>query len=90
MKETTSEHIARDIREGRFPQRSVPQQVATKGPTCGPFMVERHNNDDGSIAYEIWTTDMKLRVVRMCDDDNKNAMADAELICKLLNNQHPE
>lgn len=26
--ETTSEHIARDIREGRFPQRSEPQMVS--------------------------------------------------------------
>lgn len=26
--ETTSEHIARDIREGRFPQRSEPQLIA--------------------------------------------------------------
>lgn len=26
--ETTSEHIARDMREGRFPERSEPQMVA--------------------------------------------------------------
>lgn len=66
------------------------QRRRARGATLGPFMVERHDNDNGSIAYEIWTTDMKHRLVRMCDDDNKNAKADSELICKLLNNQHPE
>ena len=59
------------------------------GPTRGPFTVERHDNDCGSIAYEIWTEDMKARVLRMVDDDNPNAKADAELIAFLLNNQHP-
>jgi hypothetical protein len=58
--------------------------------TQGPFMVERHDNDDGSIAYELWTTDMKKRIFRVRDDDNKNAKADAEYIAYLLNNQHPE
>lgn len=62
----------------------------TRGATLGPFMVERHNNDDGSIAYELWTRQMQKRLFSMRDDDNKNAKADAELICKLLNNQHPE
>lgn len=33
-KETTSEHIARDMREGRFPERSEPQEVpAASTPT---------------------------------------------------------
>lgn len=57
--------------------------------TRGPFTVERHDNQDGSIAYEIWTHDLQSRVLRMRDDDNKNAKADAELIAHLLNNQHP-
>jgi hypothetical protein len=60
------------------------------GETKGPFMVERHDNEDGSIAYEIWTYDMNKRVASICDDDNPQAKADAELIVKLLNNQRPD
>lgn len=59
------------------------------GPTKGPFTLERHDNEDGSIAFEVWSTNMKWRVLRMVDDDNPNAKADAELITFLLNNQHP-
>ena len=33
--ETTSENIARDMREGRFPQRSEPQQVETPDDIVG-------------------------------------------------------
>ncbi len=32
--ETTSEHIARDMREGRFPERSEPQMVADPAATA--------------------------------------------------------
>jgi hypothetical protein len=60
------------------------------GATLGPFVVERHDNDDGSIAYELWTANLHHRVFRMRDDDNPNAKNDAELICKLLNNQRPD
>ena len=49
--ETTSEHIARDMREGRFPERSEPQMVADLAaatpelktcPFCGCDLVTRH------------------------------------------------
>lgn len=65
-------------------------QTNERSPTRGPFSVERHDNDDGSIAYEIWTHNFEDRVLRMVDNDNPRAKADAELICKLLNNQHPD
>ena len=33
--ETTSEHVARDMREGRFPQRSEPRQVTEPSDVVG-------------------------------------------------------
>lgn len=57
--------------------------------TQGPFMVERHDRNDGVIVYELWTADYKELVLSIADDFNSKAKADAELICHLLNNQHP-
>lgn len=50
------------------------------------WRVERQDNEDGSIAYEIWTVDMEHRVGRFVDDDNRYARRDAEHIVALHNN----
>lgn len=63
-----------------------------KGVTPRPWYVERHDQDDGSINYEIWsvftgadgTTDMH-RIVTLNDEDNENARLDAALIVKAVN-----
>jgi hypothetical protein len=49
------------------------------GHTPGPLVVERHDIDDGSIAFEIWTADSMHRTARITDDDNPNALCDAKL-----------
>jgi hypothetical protein len=74
-----------------MPDQKPPKATARAiGATLGPFVVERHDNDDGSIAYELWTANLHHRVFRIRDDDNANAKADSALICKLLNNQRPD
>lgn len=48
--------------------------------TPGPLVVERHDDDDGSIAYEVWTKYRGRRLWREDDDDslgNPNVKADA-------------
>jgi len=44
--ETTSEHIARDMREGRFPQRSEPQQVETPDDIVGHKTFDTGETDE--------------------------------------------
>ena len=44
-----------------------------------------HNNDDGSIAWEVWTDDLFHRVCSLRDDDNPAAMRDATHIVELHN-----
>ena len=56
--------------------------------TPGPWVVERHDQDDGTISYEIWCH-IPLnyhRVVTLNDYDNENAKDDAELIVRAVNN----
>lgn len=63
-----------------------------------PYVVERHDQDDGSITYEVW--DQRPESYRrLCslnewndggyeDDEERElstAKADAELICRALN-----
>lgn len=60
--------------------------------TPRPWHVERHDQDDGTINYEIWAifksadggTDMH-RIVTLNDDDNEHAKADADLIVRAVN-----
>jgi hypothetical protein len=49
--------------------------------------VERHDQDDGQINYEIWCQDAPTyhRVVTLNDWDNENAREDAELIVRAVN-----
>ena len=58
-----------------------------KGQTPGPWVVERHDQDDGTVNYEIWchTAPTYHRVVTLIDHDNENAKADAELIARAVN-----
>ncbi|MDE2426249.1 MAG: hypothetical protein KGO96_10135 [Elusimicrobia bacterium] len=70
--------------------RSKPALVA--GTTPRPWYVDRCDQDDGTINYEIWSvftaadgsTDMH-RVAVINDDDNEHAKADAELIVDAVN-----
>lgn len=50
------------------------------------WCVERHDNEDGSIAYEVWSIDGEHRVFRLVDDDDPFAKRDAEHIVALHNN----
>jgi hypothetical protein len=47
-----------------------------------PWVVERHDQDDGTINYEIWsqTAPNYHRVVTLNDHDNENARTDAAII----------
>lgn len=51
------------------------------------YSLERHDNDDGSITWEIWDTEPNFyrRICSINDDTNRHAMADARLIAKALN-----
>ena len=58
--------------------------------TPRPWTVERHDQDDGSINYEIWTNGWVLiatyhRVVTLSDADNERAREDAALIVRAVN-----
>ena len=48
--ETEAEHIARDMREGRFPRRSDPIQVAVNHLE-GPPMTEKYGNRNVSKMF---------------------------------------
>lgn len=61
--ETTSEHIARDIREGRFPQRSEPQRV--RATEWGP-MPDAGVEADAHVA--VIEGDEAVRVLRWNSD----------------------
>lgn len=50
-----------------------------------PWAVERHDNGDGSISYEVWSGGYKHRVCRICERDNPTAKRDAEHIVELHN-----
>lgn len=56
--------------------------------TPGPWTVERHDQDDGSINYEIWAINPPTvyhRIVTLNDWDNERAKDDADLIAKAVN-----
>lgn len=60
--------------------------------TPKPWYVERHDQDDGTINYEIWAVfqekDGGTNMHRICtinDDDNEHAREDAALIVKAVN-----
>jgi hypothetical protein len=55
--------------------------------TPRPWIVERHDQEDGTINYEIWcqTAPHYHRVVTLNDYDNENARDDAALIAKVVN-----
>lgn len=56
--------------------------------TPGPWTVERHDQDDGTINYEIWAIDPPAiyhRVATINDYDNEHAKDDAELIARAVN-----
>jgi len=61
-----------------------------------PYVVERHDEDDGSIEYEIWDhrPESYRRLCTVSEDpvdddedcdDRGRAMRDADLICRALN-----
>ena len=60
--------------------------------TTRPWTVERHDQDDGTINYEIWAvfrgadggTTMH-RIATINDYDNENAKDDAAMIAKAVN-----
>jgi len=54
--------------------------------------VERHDQDDGQINYEIWCqiAPNYHRVVTLNDWDNEHAREDAKLIVKSVNEAEPD
>ena len=56
-------------------------------PTPRPWLVERHDCDDGTINYEIWCQAAPTyhRVVTLNDWDNEHAREDAALIVEAVN-----
>ena len=61
------------------------EREAAKAGIHERWIVERHNTDDGAIAYEIWSAGLRHRVCRIVDDDNPAANRDAEHIASLHN-----
>lgn len=51
------------------------------------YHVERHDQEDGSISYEVWDYNSATyrRLFTVNDSDNKYAFGDANLIAKVLN-----
>lgn len=50
-----------------------------------PYKLERHDQDDGSIVYEIWSVEPYYCVVQIGEFLNEHAKRDAENILALLN-----
>jgi len=83
----------------RFPRKVRPLRK-TYSPDQ-PYVIERHDQEDGSITYEIWDHRPES-YRRLCslnewddggteDDDGNDlstAKADAEMICRALNLMH--
>lgn len=61
------------------------KRADAKAALTVPWNVERHDNRDGSIAYEVWAGGYKHRICRMVDADNPTAKRDADHIVKLHN-----
>lgn len=55
---------------------------------AGPIVVERHDNQDGSIAYEIWDhgKDTCHQICCVTEHTSDNAKAEADFIALSLNN----
>ena len=55
--------------------------------TPRPWLVERYDQDDGSINYEVWCQNAPHyhRVVTLNDDANEHALADTKLIVAAVN-----
>ena len=66
--------------------------IAEKRPHCptrGPFHSDRYDHEEGIIFYNVRNQDHDI-VCKLSEMDNPNAKADADLIVRLLNNQHPD
>lgn len=53
-----------------------------------PWTVERHDQEDGTISYEIWSINPPTtyhRIVTLNDWDNENAREDAACIVDAVN-----
>lgn len=76
--------VGRCQRRGYFFSEPWESEMAT---TPRPWVVERHDQDDGSISYEIWcqTRPYYHRVVTLNDWDNNHAREDADLIVRAVN-----
>lgn len=70
--ETTSEHIARDMREGRFPQKSEPQQVAAPDDIVG-----HKTFDTGELCPETGFPKLRHEPLTRAEADAMWAAADA-------------
>jgi hypothetical protein len=54
----------------------------------GPIKVERHDNEDGSISYELWDygKDTYHQVCVVSEDTSDNAKAEADFVALAMNN----
>lgn len=53
------------------------------------YKVERHDQDDGTIAYECWCAHPYYRVYSINTFESDYAKRDAERLCRLLNADQP-
>lgn len=58
---------------------------AAKAALTQTWNVERHDQEGGSIRYEVWSSESYHRICSISDDDNITAKRDAEHIAKLHN-----
>ena len=77
----------------------IPRTAAERMAKKRPFVVERHDQEDGSIHYEIWDT-RQASYRRLCtvtedpveyeepSEDRGRAKKDADLIVRSLNFMH--
>ena len=49
------------------------------------WVAERHDNEDGSIVYEVWTSNCLHMICKIVDSYNVFAKRDAEYIVELHN-----
>ena len=77
--ETTSEHIARDIREGNFPRKSEPQLVSEPDPKYIPPAYRPKNTDvprAGELSSQVFN-DLTTRIIGELSEACINQINDA-------------
>lgn len=52
--------------------------------TPGPWYLERHDQEDGSIAYEVWSHEPYYRIISTTDEDNEKNVYNAKNVADFI------